>query len=189
VSPVWPNLSLRAGSSTANALNHRAPLESRREKQSGKTNSSMTARKKRVLVVDDDAAVRQSISKVLEGAGYEVAAASEGGDAVRQFGSARFDLVLLDLNLPARSGWDVFEHLTTRYPLVPIIIITAMPDQYQTARAAGVGALMEKPIDVPALLKTMGELLVEPKEARLRRLCGYQQDTKHLRPPNWQSKF
>jgi hypothetical protein len=43
---------------------------------------------------------------------------------------------------------------------------------------------MEKPIDVPALLKTMDELLAEPKEARLRRMCGYQQDTKHVRAPN-----
>jgi CheY-like chemotaxis protein len=140
--------------------------------------------KKTVLVVDDDAAVRQSVRKVLIGAGYEVAVAADGEEAVVQFSPEQIDLVLLDLNLPLRSGWDVFERLTTRYPFVPVIIITGMPDQYRTALAAGVGALMEKPIDVPALLKTMGELLTEPKEARLRRMCGYQQDTKHLRPPN-----
>ena len=140
--------------------------------------------KKNVLVVDDDASVRRSVRKVLEGAGYEVAAASDGEEAVVQFVPEQIDLVLLDLNLPLRSGWDVFERLTTRYPFVPIIIITGMPNQYRTALAAGASALMEKPIDVPALLKTMDELLAEPKEARLRRMCGYQQDTKHLRPPN-----
>ena len=59
-----------------------------------------------------------------------------------------------------------------------------MPDQYRTALAAGASALMEKPVDVPAPLKTMDELLAEPKEARLRRMCGYQQDTKHVRTPN-----
>jgi CheY-like chemotaxis protein len=140
--------------------------------------------KKNVLVVDDDAAVRQSVRKVLEGAGYDVAAASDGEEAVVQFVPEQIDLVLLDLNLPLRSGWDVFERLTTRYPFVPIIIITGMPNQYRTALAAGASALMEKPIDVSALLKTMDELLAEPKEARLRRMCGYQQDTKHFRPPN-----
>jgi CheY-like chemotaxis protein len=140
--------------------------------------------KKTVLVVDDDAAVRHSVRKVLEGAGYEVAAAADGEEAVVQFVPEQIDLVLLDLNLPLRSGWDVFERLTTRYPFVPVIIITGMPDQYRTALAAGTSALMEKPIDVPALLKTMDELLAEPKEARLRRMCGYQQDTKHFRPPN-----
>jgi CheY-like chemotaxis protein len=145
---------------------------------------STEARKKVVLVVDDDASVRQSIRKVLEGAGYEVAAACDGEEAVVQFAPEQIDLVLLDLNLPLRSGWDVFERLTTRYPLVPVIIITGMPNQYRTALAAGVGALMEKPIGVPALLKTIGELLAEPKEARLRRMCGYQQDTKYLRPLN-----
>jgi hypothetical protein len=67
---------------------------------------------------------------------------------------------------------------------MPLIIITGMPNQYPTALAAGVGALMEKPIDAPALLRTMDELLAEPAEARLRRMCGYQQDTRHFRPPN-----
>jgi CheY-like chemotaxis protein len=137
--------------------------------------------KKNVLIVDDDAAVRQSVRKVLEGAGYAVAAAADGEEAVVQFVPEQIDLVLLDLNLPLRSGWDVFERLTTRYPFVPVIIITGMPDQYRTALAAGASALMEKPIDVPALLKTMDELLAEPKEARLRRMCGHQQDTKHFK--------
>ncbi len=137
--------------------------------------------KKNVLVVDDDAAVRQSVRKVLEGAGYEVAAASDGEEAVVQFVPEQFDLVLLDLNLPRRNGWDVFERLTTRYPFVPVIIITGMPNQYRPALAAGASALLEKPVDVPALLKTMDDLLAEPKEARLRRMCGYQQDTKHFK--------
>ena len=144
----------------------------------------METRKKCVLIVDDDAAVRQSVSKVLKGAGYAVAAASDGEEAVVQFVPGQIDLVLLDLNLPLRSGWDVFERVTTRYPFVPVIIITGMSNQYGTALAAGASALMEKPIDAPALLKTMDELLAEPTEARLRRMCGYQQDTRYLRPPN-----
>jgi CheY-like chemotaxis protein len=150
----------------------------------GETIMNMETRKKCVLIVDDDAAVRQSVSKVLKGAGYAVAAASDGEDAVVQFVPGQIDLVLLDLNLPLRSGWDVFERVTTRYPFVPVIIITGMCNQYGTALAAGASALMEKPIDVPALLKTMEELFAEPMEARLRRMCGYQKDTKYLRPPN-----
>jgi CheY-like chemotaxis protein len=140
--------------------------------------------KHRVLIVDDDTVVRESIRKVLEGTGYEVVTAADGEEAVRQFIPARIHLVLLDLNLPFRSGWDVFERLTTQQPSVPVIIITGTPNQYQIALAAGAGALMEKPIEAPDLLKTMDELLAEPVEARLRRMCGYQQDTKHLRPPN-----
>ena len=158
--------------------------QGRRERATPEIVLSVETMKKNVLVVDDDASVRQSIKKVLQGAGYEVAAACDGEEAIVQFVPEQIDLVLLDLNLPLRSGWDVFERLTTRYSFVPVIIITGMPDQYRTALAAGASALMEKPIDVPALLKTMDELLAEPKEARLRRMCGYQQDTKHVRAPN-----
>ena len=140
--------------------------------------------KPRVLIIDDDASVRQSIKNVLNAAGYEVVTAADADEVPSQIVPDHIDLVLLDLNLPSRSGWDVFEHLTTQRPSTPVIIITRMSNQYQTALAAGVGALMEKPIEVPALLKTMDELLAEPEEARLRRMCGYQQDTKHLRPPH-----
>jgi len=138
---------------------------------------------KSVLIVDDDNAVRESIQRVLEQKGYEVAAVADGEQATARFAPEKIDLVLLDLNLPRGSGWDVFERLTTRYPFVPVIIITGMANQYQTALAAGVSALIEKPVHVPALLKTMGEVLAEPKEARLRRMCGRQDDTRYVRPP------
>jgi DNA-binding response OmpR family regulator len=144
----------------------------------------ITLGRKRVFVVDDDAAVRESMIKVLKGVGYDVVTASDGEEASRHFVPDKCDLVLLDLNLPLRSGWDVFEHLTTHHPTIPVIIITAMPNQFRTALAAGAGALMEKPIEVPVLLNTMEALLTEPPEARLRRMCGYQQDTKHFRPSN-----
>ena len=133
-------------------------------------------------MVDDDAAVRQAMKRVLETAGYEVGLARDGEEAITQFLSEQTDLLLLDLNLPSQSGWDVFERLTTRYPLVPVIIITGMPNQYATAVAAGVSALMEKPVEATALLKTVGEVLAERNEARLRRMCGYRSDTR-LVPP------
>ncbi len=136
---------------------------------------------KRVLLVDDDPGVWASIRRVLEDTGYEVAIAADGEEALRQFAPGHIDLVLLDLDLPIRGGWDVFERVTTCCPLVPIIIITGLPNQHQVATAAGVGALIEKPIEVSTLLQTMKELLAEPNEARLRRMCGYQYDTRLLR--------
>lgn len=138
--------------------------------------------KKRVLVVDDDASVRESLKRVLQEAGYEVALAASGLEAVKRSGPQEMDLLLLDLNLPGQSGWDVFEHFTTRHPLVPVIIITGLPNQYRTALAAGAGALFEKPVEASALLRTVEELLVEPNEQRLRRLCGDLADTRYERP-------
>ena len=91
-------------------------------------------------------------------------------------------MLLLDLNLPSQSGWDVFERLTTRYPLVPVMIITGMPNQYSTAVAAGVSALMEKPVEATALLRTITAVLAERNETRLRRMTGDRSDTR-LVPP------
>lgn len=137
---------------------------------------------RRVLIVDDDASVRESLKRVLETADYKVVLAADGQQADLHFVPEQIDLVLLDLNLAGESGWDVFDRLTTRYPLAPIIVITGLPNRYPTALAAGVGALMEKPVEVPVLLRTMAKLLAEPKQTLLRRLCGYMNDTLHVPP-------
>jgi DNA-binding response OmpR family regulator len=137
--------------------------------------------KKRILVVDDDESVRESLKKVLEGAGYEVVLAAGGLEAAVRFEPGQFDLLLLDLVLPNQSGWDVFERLTRRRPLVPVIIITGLPNQRITASMAGAGALFEKPIEPAALLERIAELLAEPTERRLERLCGKVEDTSYVR--------
>lgn len=137
--------------------------------------------KKRILVVDEDQSVRESLKQFLEGAGYEVLVAAGGLEAAIRFEQGRVDLALLDLNLPNQSGWDVCERLMTRYPLVPVIIITGLRYQQHAAKAAGVGALFEKPIEVMSLLKRVEELLAEPDGVRLARLCGDVEDFRHVK--------
>jgi len=134
---------------------------------------------KRVLIVDDDAPVREAIGDLLQLVGYEVFQSGDGQEALAKFDANQLDLVLLDLGLPNKSGWDAFEGFTARNPALPIIVITGLARQSEMAQAAGVGALMEKPLDAAQLLQTMQELLSEPVEARLRRLCGYGQDRQH----------
>jgi signal transduction histidine kinase len=74
--------------------------------------------------------------------------------------------------MPIKGGWETLEKLTTIHPLLPIIVITARPEQYSLAAAAGVGALMEKPLDLPLLLQAIKDLLSEPTEQRLSRSSG-----------------
>jgi len=93
----------------------------------------------------------------------------------------KVDLVLLDLNMPVKNGWDTFERLTAANPLVPVIVITGRPNQLFTAVGAGVGALLEKPLDIPRLLQTVSALLTESVEVRLARLAG-RQATFHYLP-------
>ena len=133
-----------------------------------------------ILLVDDDASVRDSVRRVLEDAGYDVMLAADGQEALDRFTAGRVDLLVLDIGLPIRNGWETFEEISKRDPALPIIIITGQSNQYDTALAAGVGALMEKPLDAPHLLMTLKDLLVEPEQNRLRRLCGYSHSTRHV---------
>lgn len=125
-----------------------------------------------ILVVDDDPAVRDSLAHVLTGEHYTVLTAANGAEALAVVAAQPVDLVLLDLNMPVKGGWDTFERLTTENPLLPVIVITARPGQLLTSVAAGVGALLEKPLDFPRLLQTIRDLLSEPEEIRLARIAG-----------------
>jgi CheY-like chemotaxis protein len=131
-----------------------------------------TATRQKILLVDDDPAIRQILVRLLAEEGYLVLTAANGAEALALVASAKFNLVLLDLNMPVKNGWDTFEQLTARNPLLPIILITARPNQFFPALASGVGALMEKPLDFTKLFHTIRSLLEEPEEVRLARLTG-----------------
>ena len=128
--------------------------------------------KNRILVVDDDASVREMLTRVLAGEGYLVWTAADGTAALEIAAAARIDLVLLDLNMPGKSGCDTFERLTVQNPFLAVIIITARSNLIFTALGAGVGALLDKPLDFPKLLQTITRLLAEPAESRVARMAG-----------------
>ena len=128
--------------------------------------------KPRVLLVDDDRSVLDALGAVIESEGFELVCAADGHEAVEKFHQQPVDIVLLDLMMPVKSGWDTFERLRTINPLLPIVVITARPDAYPVAVAKGVSALMQKPLDIPLLLEAMQELLAEPATKRLSRAAG-----------------
>ena len=128
--------------------------------------------KKKILLVDDDSAIRKILLRLLSEEGYSVLPAANGVEALESASLAKFDLVLLDLNMPQKGGWETFEQLTSADPLLPIIVITARPNQLFPALASGVGALLEKPLDFARLLETIRNLVNEPPEVRLARLAG-----------------
>ena len=129
--------------------------------------------KPRVLIADDDRSVLDALGTVIESEGFEVVRAADGHAAVEKFRQQPIDIVLLDLNMPVKGGWDTLERLTTINPLLPIIVITARSDAYPVAMASGVAALMQKPLDIPSLLEAMRELLAEPATKRLSRVAGH----------------
>ena len=136
--------------------------------------------KAKILLADDDEEVLAALSGALESEGFEVIVAKDGREAIEHFREEHIDIALLDLNMPVKCGWETFERMTTLHPLLPVIVITARPDQYPLAFAAGVGALMEKPLHLPLLLQAIEELLLEPVEDRLSRITGKRPITRFL---------
>lgn len=126
----------------------------------------------RVLLVDDDKSVRESLNEVLICEGYLVTQAANGEEAIHAMESQHVDVILLDLNMPRLNGWDTFEHLIERWPLVPILIITARPNQLFLAASAGAAALLEKPVDIAAMIRAIRSAIDEPTSVRLARLAG-----------------
>ena len=126
--------------------------------------------------------VREMLGRILTEEGYAVLPAADGQAALDLSAATAVDLVLLDLNLPVKNGWDTFERLSTDNPLLPIVIITARPNQLFPALASGVGALMEKPLDLPKLLEIIRSLLDEPAEKRLARIAGRPSEFRYIQP-------
>ena len=125
--------------------------------------------KKRILLADDDSSIREALSKVLRCEDYEVVSAVNGEEAIEELKSKRIDLLLLDLGLPVKDGWGVVIWLTQVNPLLPVLVITGRWNQLDLAKKMGADALMEKPLDVPLLLKTIRELMDEPMGCRAQR--------------------
>jgi DNA-binding response OmpR family regulator len=127
-------------------------------------------RRPRVLIVDDDAVVRGSLAAVLECEGFVVDEAQDGAQALARAAAFRPNLVLLDLNMPQMDGWTAFAKLDRVRPLVPVIVITARPHQYEEAVRLGVDAFMEKPLNIPVLVRAIKRLSSEDEGHHTRRI-------------------
>jgi len=101
------------------------------------------------------------LARVLSSEGYGVLTAANGVDALGLAETLSVDLVLLDLNMPGTSGWDVLKEFDAKNIVPSVIIITAMPNQQAAARAAGVETILEKPLDFPRLIQAVSQVLAK----------------------------
>lgn len=115
--------------------------------------------RKWILIVDDDSSVRHMLSRVLMDEGFAVLTAAGGEEAVGLASTMKLDLVLLDLNMPGINGWQTLEKLDAIQVAIPVVLITALPNQKGTAQKRGVRAVLEKPLDFPHLIETVGQIL------------------------------
>src|SRR5215470_4928121 len=107
-----------------------------------------------ILIIDDEVEIRESLQTLLEFEGYEVDVAGNGEEGIAKLGDRSFDLVLLDLALPGRSGIDLLPEIRSLYSQVSVIMITAYGTVEDAVRAMQFGAVnfLQKPWDNEKLL-------------------------------------
>ena len=114
-----------------------------------------------VLVVDDEVAITDLITEVLSIAGYQVTTSPDGLEALNQIRRSKFDLILLDVNLPKVDGFAVLEKIRESAPTQPIIMISARIDKDDVTRGLRLGAddYVRKPFSVEELVLRIENLL------------------------------
>jgi CheY-like chemotaxis protein len=121
------------------------------------------ARVRRLLVVDDEEAMRLLLRVNLPLSGFEVVEAANGHDALELARRERFDLVLLDVMLPGMSGIEVAEELRRdpRTAHVPVVFVSARADSTDVERGYAAGAVdyVTKPFDPIAIGDQLGALI------------------------------
>jgi CheY-like chemotaxis protein len=109
-----------------------------------------------VLIVEDDAALREVYADALADEGYEVLVASEGREALAMLedGPAAPCVVLLDLRMPGMSGWELAGHMrrSARWQGLPIVVVAAHYLLAEEARRLGASAWLQKPVTLSSLV-------------------------------------
>jgi two-component system, OmpR family, response regulator RegX3 len=124
----------------------------------------------RVLVVDDEPSVRESVGYALEQEGFDVTLAADGEDAETKLDDSEFDLLIIDIMMPGKSGLDVCREVRAQSP-VPIILLTAKDAEVDKVVGLEVGAddYVTKPFSVRELL---GRVRAQLRRRELDRSAG-----------------
>lgn len=114
----------------------------------------------KVLFVEDDHSIRQVVSLALEEAGFRVTTCPDGDEALARYAAERFDLVLLDVMLPGRSGLDVCREIR-RVDSTPIVMLTARSSTIDVVTGLELGAddYVAKPFQPPELIARVRAVL------------------------------
>jgi len=124
---------------------------------------------KPILIVEDEAILRESLRDWLTDSGYQVETAADGEEGLKMIGEQDFELVLLDMRLPGKDGLQVLKEAKAQKPQLKGIIITAYPSLETAVQAMKIGAAeyLPKPIDLDDLdrliKETSGEIPVAVK--------------------------
>jgi two-component system response regulator AtoC len=122
----------------------------------------------RILIVDDDDALRESLEMILASEGYQVATANNGDAALERLDEVPIDVVLCDVSMPGLDGFDLLPQIARKLPGTPIVMMSASSAADLAIETMKLGAYdyIAKPLQSPEVLLTLGKAL---ERERLRR--------------------
>jgi DNA-binding response OmpR family regulator len=126
---------------------------------------------KRILVIDDEEAIRMSFTLALKDTGFQVDTAESGEKGLQMKKDAEYDLILLDLKMPGMNGVQMLRQIRENDKDVPIYIITAFHkeffDELKIARKEGLGfEVLKKPVSSEEIVLSTKSIIGQPEEAK-----------------------
>lgn len=132
-----------------------------------------------ILIIDDEAALRHTLARILQQAGFEVTTAENANQAFSFMESTSFDLVYLDLRMPGIHGLDALKYIHELYPALPVVLFTAQPDLTSALEAMRNGATdyLLKPLKPQLFIERTKSILANLKIERRKREINIQIET------------
>ena len=132
-----------------------------------------------ILIVDDEASLRQTLARILQRAGFEVTTTSSGGECLTLLAQHAFDLVYLDIRMPDMSGLAALKSIHAKYPELPVILFTAQPDLNSAVEALRSGAIdyLLKPLKPQTFIERTQTILANKQKERRKRELQRQIET------------
>jgi DNA-binding NtrC family response regulator len=121
--------------------------------------------KAKVLVVDDEAVVRESYLRSLAGVNYRVRTALDAEEAIRLMEAESFDVVLVDIRMPGMDGISLLREIKTRWPESEVVVVTGYPTIESAKEAVRLGAYnyLTKPIGPREIQEAAGSALLQKR--------------------------
>ena len=127
--------------------------------QDGETQD--TTKQAKILIVEDEAGIRDLLEELLFMEGYRITAVDNGSDGVSRFSEESHDLVFIDLRMPGMSGWEVAKAIKNHNSRTPVVMVTGWDTETLRSELndTGVDRVLQKPFDMDVVLDLVSELL------------------------------